>query len=141
MVAGTSNAAGVSHLNLQAGRGARRGLDIFRSAAPTLCELGLQPLAAGSAGPGSTDRRRRGSCQSAEREAFIGIVHVKLRPRFHHRQIAHRARQILVAQLALNPGGNEHVARVSNLQQGRGSVHSFQGIFSLAISSPAAAGY
>jgi hypothetical protein len=82
----------------------------FRTAAPTLSELRLQLFTTGIAGPRHADRR-----QGAQSEPLIGVVHVELRPRLHHGQIAQGARKILIPQLALNSGGDEHVAGMGNL--------------------------
>jgi hypothetical protein len=98
------------------------------AAPPTLSELRFQLFTAVSADPRTPGRSRCGPSQCAQRESFVGIIDVELRPCFHHRQIAHGSCKVLIAQLALNSRGYEHVARVSNLQQRCGSVHSLQGI-------------
>jgi hypothetical protein len=85
-------------------------------AAPALGELRFQLFAATGARPHSADWRGRGSRQGAERQGFVVVVHIELRPGLHHREIAQGAGQILIPQLALNSGGDEHVASMRHLQ-------------------------
>jgi hypothetical protein len=115
------------------------GLDGFGAATPALRELRLQALAAAPADPRNAGRYRCGSRQGAERESLVGIIDIELRPCFHHRQVAHCASQVLIAQLGLNSGSDEHVACVRNLQQRRGSVDSLQGISASLVVSPTVA--
>ena len=49
---------------------------------------------------------------------------IQLRPGLHHRQIAHRAGQILVAQLATDSRGDQHIARMGDLDQRGGPVYT-----------------
>jgi hypothetical protein len=101
-------------LILQCSRGLTRPTR-FGATAPTLEKLRFDFLAAAGANPGVAggDRDRPG--KRAERESFVYIVDIKLRPRFHHRQVAQGAGKILVAQFALDTGRDEHVARVRDL--------------------------
>jgi hypothetical protein len=75
------------------------------TASPALSELRFNLLTATAADPWAPGRNRDRPGQRAERKPFVGIVDIKLRPSFHHRQIAQGAGQILITQLALNAGG------------------------------------
>jgi hypothetical protein len=88
----------------------------FRAAAPTLSKLRLRLLTAGRACPRDARRGGRGARQSTERETLVGIIDIELGPGFHHRQIAERACQVLIAQLALDSGADEHIACMRDLQ-------------------------
>src|SRR5258706_10410626 len=94
------------------------------STAPAAGELRLEHLAAVLAGPGRAGRRGGGAGQGAQRGLFVGIVDIQLRPGFQHRQIPQGAGQVLIAQFALNPGGQQHVAGMRYLYQRRGTEHS-----------------
>jgi hypothetical protein len=85
-------------------------------APPALGKLRFQLFTATGARPQSTDWRRCGSSQGAQCQRFVVIVDIELRPGLHHREIAQRAGQILIPQLALNSGGDEHVASMRHLQ-------------------------
>ena len=96
------------------------------AAVPALGKLGLEVFPAAGARPRRTRRRRGRTGQRPLGVNLVRILYKQLRPRFHHRQIAQCTGQILVAQLAADTGGNEHVARMRHLQQRRGPVNPFQ---------------
>jgi hypothetical protein len=53
--------------------------------------------------------------QRTQCSRFERVFDHKLRPGFQHGQIAESAGQILVAQLALDPGSRQYVARMRDL--------------------------
>src|ERR1700722_3372771 len=95
----------------------------IRSAAPAARKLRFEHLAAVLASPGGAGRRGGGAGQGAQRGLFVGILDEQLRPGFQHRQIPQGAGQILIAQFALNPGGQQHEAGMGQLFQRRGTEH------------------
>jgi hypothetical protein len=97
-----------------------------RTASPAAGELRLQLLAALRANPRFARRGLRGDCECAQRRGLEPILHPQLRPGFEHRQIAERARQVLIADFRLDARHDQNVAGVRNLQQRRGAEHALQ---------------
>lgn len=76
------------------------------------------------AGPRCAGRSRGCARQSAQGDLFVAVIDIQLRPGLHHGQIAEGPGQVLIAQFALNPGAQQHIAGVSHLQQRCGSENS-----------------
>jgi hypothetical protein len=116
----------------------RKGLELWGlkrgSAAPASDELRLEPLPALPANPGRTRGCGGGLLEGEQRGPLQIIVHPQLRPGFQHRQIAQGARQILIAQLAVDSGGDQHIAGVRDLQQCGSSKHPLHDRFPASLS-------